>query len=181
MQLKDLSICPSSHPHFPVPNPKLRWTTFAPLLFSPFTILPHEFRGRGYLPSKVGNMGTSQKAFRDCYTLGRWHSRPPCAPHFILEAFGPTQEPKRTLLSFAFSAASLFPSCENNIPQKESRETSCPFVRFLGQRCCLLHSTAWLHHLYTWTLFDGKCFIFTNVQSGIVSWLVFDQLPVYSM
>lgn len=38
--------------------------------------------------------------------------------------------------------------------ERESKRTSCPFVRCPGQRCCLLHSTAWflLQHTHTWTM-----------------------------
>lgn len=154
-----LSIQPSI---FPCVKLKTVVNDLCPYAFLTFHEPPTWVWGRGYLPSKVGN---KSKGLRDRCTVGRWHSLPPCAPHFILEAFGPNQEPKRTLLSFAFSAASLFPSFKNNIPQKKSGVTSCPFVQFLGQRCCLLHSTAWFHHLYTWALFDGKCFIFTNMHS----------------
>lgn len=138
----------------------------SPPAFLTFHELPAWIWDRGYLASKVGNMATSQKAFvivthwadgiHFCHVLPISSPRPLAAP----------KSRKGTLLSFAFSAASLFPSWENNISQKKSKFLSFCLVSRPKVLFIVLHSLSIHRDSFWW---NGKCFIFTNMQSRIVS------------
>lgn len=113
--------------------------------------------GRGYLQPKASNMATESKGLHAYCTAGCWHLLPPSIrpPVSSSRPLAPPRSLKEIHCPCFLSCLPL-PELGKQYSTKERKRTSCPFVRCAGQRCCLLHSTAWFLLLHTWTLFDGE-------------------------
>lgn len=153
---------------------KLWWKNFAPLLLSARPSSPcHENppptsicepEGEDTCDQKPVAWQQSQKASVPVARQGAGIYSPTLHPLHPLPVsssrpLAPPLEPTRNALSLL---SQLPPSSrvrktifhKKRERERESKRTSCPFVRCPGQRCCLLHSTAWflLQHTHTWTM-----------------------------
>lgn len=129
---------------------------------SPFTSLHLWVWGKEYLKYKVCKVSTIQKAF----VIVTWWGAGIHFPHVLPISSTRPLAPPRSLKELYCPLLSQLPPSSQAMKtiwlkkNSKKRVTSCPFVWFLGQRGCLLHSSAWFHRPYTWALFDGKTLYF---------------------
>ncbi len=155
------TCCPQTRPPPPPPpHPQSCGERTLPLFFSRPSSPPHITRiplhlwawGRGYLRPKASNMATESKGLHACCTAGCWHLLP---PHPLPVSSSRPLAPPRSLKEIhcpCFLSCLPLPELGKQYSIKERKRTSCPFVRCVSQRCCLLHSTAWFL-FYTHRLF----------------------------
>lgn len=172
-----LSIQPSI---FPCVKLKTVVNDLCPSAFLTFHEPPMRVWGRGNLPSKVSNMATSQKAF---VIVTQWDAGIHFRHVLPISSSRPLASPKNLKEPDCPLLSQLHPSSRVAITIFHKKErgnfpsfcpVSRPKVLFIALHCVISPSI----HM---ALFDEKLFIFTNMQSRIVSWPVFDQLPVYSI
>lgn len=165
---------PRTPPSSSTPLSKLWPKTFAPLLLLPFLSSPRhktlsappsspasvrEPEGEDTCDQKPVTWQPSQKAFMIVTRQGAGIYFPPVrSPFHPLGPPGSAREPKRKSTVLAFSAASRFPSREkhNSTQKKKSRQTSCPFVRFLPDKGAVYCTPPRDSCIHTRSLFDGE-------------------------
>lgn len=145
---------PNSEHHLPSTNktPFSPCTFFALLLILISQECPFHLWawGRGYLRPKASNVATESKAFMPVARQGAgiYFPHPPVSS---LRPLAPPRSLKEIHCPCFLSCLPL-PELGKQYSTKQKKGTSCAFVCCAGQKCCLLHSTAWILLPHIWTL-----------------------------